>query len=117
MSSKAVSILWLSVVIFLNFQSTDAKINVYNEVGEIVDWVVLIKLPTSKSSGNSSDYSNFMAKGAAYTYVTNIDISIGWQLSKKSLNDSNSIPGRTFAQIYDNVNSKNVGYLCWNVNF
>ncbi|KAJ9574029.1 hypothetical protein L9F63_008555 [Diploptera punctata] len=67
-----------------------------DENNNSVDWYVIYKLPRVKSSNNS-----LIKQGVAYSYITSHNVSQGWVLSTYSINDSNSMPGRTLQPLYN----------------
>ncbi|PSN49987.1 hypothetical protein C0J52_08765 [Blattella germanica] len=64
-----------------------AELQCRDEDNNPVDWYVLYKLPRTKQSSH-----NLIKKGLAYAYITSQNVSKGWILSEKSINDSQSMP-------------------------
>ena len=65
----------------------------------------MYKLPTLP---RENDY--LLRRGLGYIYITSDDPDGDWKFSKKSINDTNSIPGRTLQPLYNNSTSFHLLY-------
>lgn len=93
--------------------------------GEALDWFTLYKLPKRTEILETSRTNNsFIYQGTAYTYMTN-QKQTEWSMSDLSMNDTNSMAGRTLDILYrtefgrsnDKSNEtidSNLGYILYN---
>jgi len=101
----------------------DTGVSCLDENGHPVDWWILYKLPEMKpkkprkhkkhnknafkktrnknKNRNKTKDSNIV-EGTAYVYMLSSGKSKDWTLSDKSVEDPDSVPGRTLAPIYQN---------------
>ena len=80
-----------------------------DENGNSVDWMVLYKLPKTKTTP-----VDIVDEGLGYTYFTSSSSQSGWILSEKSMNDSSSIPGRILSPLYNTLDDNNIMYAFYN---
>jgi deoxyribonuclease-2 len=86
-----------------------------NEItGEELDWFTLYKLPKEHIRNFEAEELNnpYLDLGLAYTFITNKNQD-KWQFSSLSINDTNSLPGKTL-DIFYNMDDPNLGYLLYN---
>ncbi|XP_049806223.1 plancitoxin-1 isoform X1 [Schistocerca nitens] len=95
-------ILALSVVMSDCYQES---VRCVDEENNAVDWYVIYKLPKIKASDNV-----LIRNGLAYLYMTS-NASKGWVLSSKSVNSTDSLPGRTMSQLYESCLNQNSSLL------
>ncbi|XP_047102269.1 deoxyribonuclease-2-alpha isoform X3 [Schistocerca piceifrons] len=95
-------ILALSVVMPDCYQES---VRCVDEENNAVDWYVIYKLPKIKASDNV-----LIRNGLAYLYMTS-NASKGWVLSSKSVNSTDSLPGRTMSQLYESCSNQNSSLL------
>lgn len=112
---------FISIVLVLRFLPVSEGQQCKNDFGKTVDWYpksneflcltvirvvcfhaenyifrfYLYKLPQIENNSNSN-----MAKGYAYIYITSLNASGDWELSKRSIRDPSSALSQTLAPIY-----------------
>ena len=69
-----------------------------DENGVFVDWVTIYKFPKETNLGRQT----LIGQGLAYAYITSKNPHKDWTLSKLSVKDEKSIPGRILSPIYKN---------------
>ena len=113
-------IVLLSIIILLTSAQQD-RIVCRNEItGEELDWFTLYKLPKehihhdSQNIETENDIKNnpYLDLGTAYTFITNKNQN-QWQFSSISINDSNSMPGKTMDSFYTS-DDPDLGYVLYN---
>ncbi|XP_031621229.1 deoxyribonuclease-2-alpha-like [Contarinia nasturtii] len=75
----------------------DYEITCKDEKGENVDWFYVYKLPGHYSASAAE-------RGCLYFFITPSSVGSQWLLSEHTLNDTESIAGRTLTQAYFNEN-------------
>ena len=81
-----------------------------DESGNLIDWFYLYKLPNTYS-GQRSERN--VQSGFKYLFVTP-SVTSKWVLSKKFVNDSASMPGRTLAEVYQGTNKEDNLVMMYN---
>ena len=89
-SSTMKEIIVTLIFLCLRFVTANPGLVCRDENNKPVDWYVLVKLPKSKSTGDS-----LVHQGLSYAYITSETESKGWQMSTKSIGDPTSFPGRS----------------------
>ena len=77
-----------------------------DELGRSVDWFIVFKVPRLE------DQLAPFNTGLAYAFISSRQNSNGWQLSKRLLNDTDSLIRRTLVQVYGN--SHHYNYIQYN---
>ena len=79
--------------------------------GEALDWYTVYKMPKLAVSKKLHDSSlPFLPEGLAYMFMTNA--SQKWHMSSISMNDTDSMSGRTLQALY--ANDSDIGYILYN---
>ena len=76
---------------------SDSDPQCLDEFGNLVDWYTIYKLPREQSKLLSNN--PLVKEGVAYAYMTSSSEQ-RWKLSHRSIEDPQSIAGRTLAPIY-----------------
>ena len=82
-----------------------------DESGKPVDWFIVYKFP--KISNGSATKEPFKT-GVSYAFITSKTQNDGWTFSKNTIDDVNSIFGKTLAPIYNKKSSDNLSYIVYN---
>lgn len=99
-------VLILNLCLVANIVSS-AQIACRDESGQELDWWSAIKLPVSSKSSNY-----LIVNGTAYTFLT--EQFQNWTLSSKSLNNPESMSGRTLSVVYSTQKTGDIGYMMYN---
>ncbi len=91
--------------------------------GQPLDWFTLYKLPKNTTIIEKSRIdSPYISAGTAYTYMTNLSQN-KWSMSSLSMNETNSLAGRTLDVLYKTSfgrqkskqkTNNNIGYILYN---
>ncbi len=86
-----------------------------DESGNEVDWFVGYKLPKGSANypSKSSPRNELVDEGLAFAHLTSQSTSAGWTLSKLSVADPLSAPGRTLSPIYKSDGNR-LAYIVYN---
>ena len=84
-----------------------------DEVGKSVDWSIIYKLPKN-SEELKPKHRDIIEDGLGYMYLTSESQTNGWILSKLSVKDVNSIPGRVLSPIYGMKNNSGLFTMFYN---
>jgi deoxyribonuclease-2 len=105
---------FIAVVFLVLLSVTESyKLSCRDEkTGQELDWFTLYKLPRDQEAV-TTPASAHLTQGTAYMFMTNLNQE--WTLSSLSMNDSQSIMGRTL-ESYFNKSDKDVGYIVYNDN-
>jgi deoxyribonuclease-2 len=107
------------ILIISSIAADQDRIACRNEInGEELDWFTLYKLP--KEHVQNVDFENdyltkinpYLDSGTAYTFITNKNQD-EWQLSNLSINDTDSMPGKTLNLFYSS-DDPDLGYILYN---
>ena len=82
--------------IFITFVVLKVNGQCVDENGVFVDWVTIYKFPRETDLGRQS----LIGQGLAYAYITSKNPNSDWTLSKLSIKDEKSIPGRILSPVY-----------------
>ena len=88
-----------------------ATLSCYGEDGHAVDWYVMYKIP-EHSEHAGGGHGSIVDEGLGYVQITSKDPNKPWKMSKKSMADPTSTPGRTLAPLYDPKNNGNILKVC-----
>lgn len=91
------------VLLFASTIAIAERLGCRDESGELIDWYYLYKLPKSIED-NEIGATN---SGLNYLFITP-ESTDKWTLSKRLVNDSLSIPGRTLGPIYNDKSDNNL---------
>ena len=82
-----------------------------NEKGVPVDWFIVYKIPKIENSVDKR-----LSSGFAYTFISekSIKSSNDWILSELTIDDKDSIFGKTITQVIDNKKGSDVSYVAYN---
>jgi deoxyribonuclease-2 len=91
-----------------------AEAQCVDEKGVQVDWLVLYKLPRRSEQFTKKDTGDIIEDGQGYMYFTSKTATSGWTLSKLSVKDVSSIPGRILSPIYGQKTNENLFHMFYN---
>ena len=81
----------------------DVSSQCLDEHGDHADWVILYKFPELEKEG-----------GLDYAYLSSNQKDVEWTLSKRLIDDPESIPGRILAPLYDPAKRNQTAFVFYN---
>jgi deoxyribonuclease-2 len=102
----------LKVIIILSLIELSIGLNCVDENGSPVDWFIVYKVPKLETSS-----SPLLKSGFGYTFITDKTInSRDWTLSKKPINQKDSIFGQTIGPLISQINkvSNDMSFVVYN---